>query len=78
MLDLIWVSRQMIFKEGAGTPSGGPPHRFTQPVPDAWLLHEQAEADEAADQVDFELQEKLEQLEAEQHFVAPGGERCAA
>jgi len=43
---------------------------FSQPVPDAWLLHEQAEADEAANQVDFELQEKLEQLEAEQHFEA--------
>ena len=43
MLDLIWVPRQMIFKEGDGTPSGGPPHRFTQPVPDAWLEGEVSE-----------------------------------
>jgi len=43
---------------------------FSQPVPDAWLLHEQAEADEAANQVDLKLQEKLEQLEGEQHFEA--------
>lgn len=27
----------MIFKEGDGSPSGGPPHRFTQPIPKAWL-----------------------------------------
>ena len=43
---------------------------FSQPVSDAWLLHEQAEADEAANQVDFALQEKLEQMEAENHFEA--------
>ena len=26
-----------IFKEGDGTEHGGPPHRFTQPIPDHWL-----------------------------------------
>jgi len=43
---------------------------FSQPVPDTWLLQEQAEADAAADEIDFALQEKLEELEADNHFEA--------
>jgi hypothetical protein len=41
---------------------------FSQPVPDAWELHEQAERDAANLQVDLVLQDKLEALEAEQQF----------
>ena len=41
---------------------------FSQPIPDAWELHEQAEQDRANLQVDLVLQDKLEALEAEQHF----------
>ena len=41
---------------------------FSQPIPDAWELHEQAEQDRANLQVDLVLQDKLEALEKEQHF----------
>ena len=43
---------------------------FSQPVPDAWLLYEEQEANAANLQVDLVLQDKLERLEAEQHFEA--------
>ena len=43
---------------------------FSQPIPDAWLLYEEQEANAAGLQVDLALQDKLERLEAEQHFEA--------
>ena len=45
---------------------------FSQPIPEAWELHEQAEQDRANLEVDFVLQDKLEALEAEQHFEVEG------
>ena len=41
---------------------------FSQSVPQAWELHDQAEQDAANGEVDLVLQDQLEQLEADQHF----------
>ena len=41
---------------------------FSQPIPDAWGLHEEAEINAANLEMDLVLQDQLEALEAEQHF----------
>ena len=42
----------------------------SQPVPDAWELHEEAEQNARENMVDPLLQERIQQLEDDQHFEA--------
>ena len=41
--NMIFKEQSDLKEEGDGTSAGGPPHRFTQPIPDSWLEGEVSE-----------------------------------